>query len=131
MSKNLSKCIAAFDYIKKTLIVLSETSGGMYIIYFTSVIGVPAGIASARFTLVFSLITGIIKKVLQITRNKKKKHNEIVTLAKSELDSIKTLISQAMIDLEISHEEFKTIVNEKGKYEKKKEDIRTMKKVMN
>ena len=33
-----------------------------------------------------------------------------------------------MIDLEISHEEFKTIVNEKGKYEKKKEDIRTMKK---
>ena len=64
VSKKLSKCIAAFDYIKKTLIVLSETSGGMYIIYLTSVIGVPEGIASARFTLVFSLITGIIKKVL-------------------------------------------------------------------
>ena len=48
----------------------------------------------------------------------------IVILAKSKLNSIETLISQALIYLEISHEEFKTIVNEKEKYEKMKEDIR-------
>ena len=49
MSKKLSKYIAAFDYIDKTLIVLSKTSGEISIISFTSVIGVPAGIASASF----------------------------------------------------------------------------------
>ena len=44
-------------------------------------------------------------------------------LAKSKLDSIETLMSQALIDLDISHEEFKTIVNEKEKYEQMKECI--------
>ena len=62
MSEKLSKYIAAFDYIDKTLIVLSATSGGISIISLTSVIVIPAGLASACFTLVFSLTTGIIKK---------------------------------------------------------------------
>ena len=62
MSKKRSKYIAAFDYIDKTLIVSSAASGGISIVSFTSVIGIPAGIASASFTLVFSLTTGIIKK---------------------------------------------------------------------
>ena len=48
-------------------------------------------------------------------------------LAKSKLNNIQTLISQALIDLEIIHEEFKTIVNEKEKHEKMKENIRMMK----
>ena len=102
MSKKLSKYIAAFDYFDKTLIVLSVTSGEISIISFTSVIGVPVAIASASFSLIFSLTTGIIKN-----------HNKIFVLAKSKLNSIEALISQALIDLEISHEEFKTIVNEK------------------
>ena len=61
MSKKLNKYIAAFDYIDKTLIVLCATSVGISIISFTSVIGVPARLASVSFTLVFSLATGIIK----------------------------------------------------------------------
>ena len=73
------------------------------------------------------MTTGIIKKVLEITRNKKKKHNKIPILDKSKFNSIESLISQALIDLEISHEEFKTIVKEKEKYKKMKEDIRMMK----
>ena len=85
MSKNLSKYSAAFDYFDKTLIVLSATSGEISIIFFPGVIGVSVGIASASFSLVFSLTTGITKKVLKITRTKKKKHNEIVMLAKSKL----------------------------------------------
>ena len=64
-----------------------------------------------------SLATGIIKKLLSITRNKMKKHNKIVMLAKSKLNSIEILISLALLDLETSHEEFKTIINEKEKYE--------------
>ena len=46
-------------------------------------------------------------------------------LAKSKLNSIETLISQALIDMEISHEEFVTILNEKYKYEKMKENLRS------
>ena len=70
MSRKLSKYIAAFDCFDKNLIVLSPTRGGISIISFVSVIGVPVGIASASFSLVFSLTTGIIKKLLKITRNK-------------------------------------------------------------
>ena len=112
MSKKLSKYIAAFDYFGKALIVSSATSGGISIIYFTSVIGVPVEIANASFSLVFSLTTGMIKKLLKITRSKKKKHRKIAMLAKSKLNSIVTLISLALIDLEISHVEFNTIINE-------------------
>ena len=98
-SKKLSKYVAVFYYIDQALIVLSATSGGVSIISFTSVVGAPVEIASASFTLFFfSLTTGIVKKLLNITRNKKKK------LAKSKLNSIETLVSQALIDMEISHE---------------------------
>ena len=54
-SKKLNEYVNAFDYIDKILIVLSATSSGVSIISFTSVVGAPAGIASARFTLIFSL----------------------------------------------------------------------------
>ena len=99
MSKKLSKYVAAFDYIDKTLIVLFAARGGISIISFTSVIGNLVGIASASFSLVFSLAIGIIKKLLKITKNKKKKHNKIFILAKSKSNSIELLISQALIDL--------------------------------
>ena len=100
-SKKLSKYVTTFDYIDKILIVLSATSSGVSIISFTSIIGAPVGIASASFTLIFSLTTGIIKKLLSITRNKKKKHDKILMLTKSKLGSIKTLVSQVLIDKKI------------------------------
>ena len=73
MSKKLSKYIAAFDYIDKTLIFLSATSGGISIISFISIIGVPAGIASASLTLIFSLTAGIIKEIIESNKEKKEK----------------------------------------------------------
>ena len=66
----MSKYVTIFDYIDKILIILSATTGGISIISFTTAIGAPVGIASASFTLIFSLITGIIKKILNITRKK-------------------------------------------------------------
>ena len=102
--------------ISTRLIVLSAINGGISFIYFTSFIGVPVGIESASFSPFFSSTAGIIKKLLEKTRNKKRKHNKIFMLAKSKLDSIETLISQALIDREISHEEFKTIINEEKNY---------------
>ena len=123
----MSKYTAAFGYTDKTLIVLSATSGGISIISFTDVIGIPAGVISASLTLVFSLTTGIIKKLLKETRKKKKKHSKIIMLDKRKLNSIESLMSQALIDLEISHLEFKTIVNEKEKCDQMKESIRNKK----
>ena len=125
MQQKPSKYVAAFDYIDKILIILSALTGGVSICLFTSIVRAPVGIASASFTLTFSLTTGIVKKLLSTTRNKKKKHDKIFMLAKSKLNSIETLISQALIDMEISHEEFITILKEKDKYEKMKDNLRS------
>ena len=72
-SKKLSKCVPAFDYIGRILIVLSPTGGGVCIISPVSVVRAPVEISGAGFTLIPSVTTGIIKKLLSITRNKKKK----------------------------------------------------------
>ena len=122
-TKKLSKYVTIFDYIDKILIILSAATSGISIISFTSVIGTSGEIVSASFTLMFSLLTGIIKKVLNMTRNKKKKHDRILMLAKSKFNSIETLISQALNDLDICHEKFKMILNEKDKYEKIKYNL--------
>ena len=91
--------------------LLSEASGGVSIIFFTSVIEASAGTASASFTLLFALMARIIKKKLSMARvNKKKKHNKIFMLAKSKLSSTETLISPALIGLEISHQVFNTVL---------------------
>ena len=71
-SQKLNKYVTIFDYIDKILIVLSATSGGVSIISLTSIIGAPFGIVSASFTLIFSITTGIIKKLLNITKKKRK-----------------------------------------------------------
>ena len=123
----MNKYITIFDYIDKIWIVLGATSSGVSIISFTIIIGVPAGIASASFTLIFSITAGIIKKLLSTTIKKKKKHDQILMLAKSKYNSIEALISQALNDIDISHKEFITILKEKDKYEKMKEDIEEQK----
>ena len=123
-SKKLSKYVAVFDYIDKILIVLSGTTGAVSICLFTSIVGASVGIASASFTLIFSLITRKTKKLLNITRKRKQKYDKILMLTKSKLNSIAT-ISQALIDMEIIHEEFITILKEKDKYEKVKENLKS------
>ena len=76
MQSKIKQMYTTFDYIDRILVFLSATSGGESIVSFTSVIGAPVGIASASFTLIFSLTTGIVKKLLNITRKKRKKHDK-------------------------------------------------------
>ena len=123
-SQKLNKYVTVFDYIDKILIVLNATSSGVSIISFTSVVGTLIGIVSVSLTLSFSLTTGIVKKLQNITRNKKKKHDKVFMLAKNKLNSIETLISQALIDMDISHEKFITVLNEKDKHERMKNNLR-------
>ena len=114
----MNRYVTIFDYRDKILIISSATTGGISIISFTTAIGAPVRIASASFTLIFSLTTGIIEKLLDITRGKKKKHDQILMLAESKLNSIETLMSQALNDLNIIHEEFIMILKEKDRYER-------------
>ena len=87
-SKKLSKYVTIFDYMDKILIVLSATSSGVSIISFVSIFGVLAGIASANFTLYFfSIMAGIIKKLLGTTI--KKKHNQILCWLKVNIIALK------------------------------------------
>ena len=108
------------------LIALNATSGRICIVLSLSDVEAPAGIAGASFILIFSLTTGRVKKLQSIARNKEKKDDKILMLAKSKLNSIETLVSQALIDMEISHEEFVPIFKEKDKYEKMKERVRNL-----
>ena len=113
ISKNISKYIASLDYFDKSLNVLSILSGSISIASFATVIGAPAGIIGASCGLTFSITSGFVKKFLKTTRNKKKKHNKIVILARSRLNSIESKISKALMVNEISHEDYETIINEK------------------
>ena len=126
MSKRLSKYITYFNYFDKPLIVLSVATGGISIASFATVIGASGGMMSASFSLAFSITTGFVKRFLKTTRNKKEKHNKIVMLARSKLNSIESKISKALMDNEISHEDFETIINEEKKYRELKESIRMM-----
>ena len=126
MSKRLSKYIAFCDYFDKSLIVLPATSGSVSIASFATVIGTPVEIARASLSLAFSLSTGIVKKLLKTTRNKKKKHNKVIMLARSKLNSIESKVSEALINNEISHEDFMIIINEEKNYRELKESIRMM-----
>ena len=105
-SKKLSRYVTIFDYIDKILIVLNATTSGVSIISFTNTIGKSVKIVSASFTLIFSLTTGIVKKLLHITSNKKKRHDQLLMFTESKFNSIETLISQALGDSDISHKEF-------------------------
>ena len=84
-------------------------------------------LAGASLTVIFTVTTGVVTKILNITRKKKKKHNEIITIAKNKLNIIETLISHASIDFDISHEEFSKIIYEKNNYEQIKDNIRSAK----
>ena len=76
---------------------------------FSTVIETPVEIVSENFSLAFSILTGIVKKLLKATRNK------VVMLTRSKLNSIENEISEALINNEISHEDFITINNEEKK----------------
>ena len=115
--KKISKYIVAFDYADKVFITLSASFSTLSIASYATVVGIPAGIAGASLTLIFTVTTGMVKTLLNITRTKKKKHNKIIVLARSKLNIIENLISRALIDFKITHEEFLKIIYEKNNYE--------------
>ena len=127
--KKISKYIIAFDYARKLFITLSASFGTSSIMSHARIVGIPVGIAGASLTVLLTVTTGIVKKLLNITRKKKKKHNKVIALARSKLNIIETLISQSLIDFDISHEEFSKIIYEKNNYEQIRDNIRSLKSI--
>ena len=127
--KKISKYIVAFDYAYKLFITLSLSFGTLNIASHATIVGIPVGIAGAYLTLIFTVTTGVVKKLLNITRKKKKKHSKIITLARSKLNIIEPLISRALTDFDISHEEFSNIIYEKNNCEQIRDNIKSVKSI--
>ena len=123
--KKISNYIVAFDYADKLFITLSASFGTLSIASLATIIGIPVGIAGASLTLIFTVTTGVVKKLLNIMR----KHNKIIALARSKLNIIETLISRALTDFDISHEEFSKIIYEKNNYEQIRDNIKSVKSI--
>ena len=115
ISNNISKYIPSLDYFDKSLHIFSILAGSISIGSFATVIRAAAGITGASCGFTFSVTSGFINKFLKTAKNKKKKHNKIVMLARSKLRSIESKISEALINNGISHGDFTTILNEEKK----------------
>ena len=98
--KKLNKYLVSFDYLDEIFITLSASFGTLSI--------------ASQATLIFTIGTGISKSLLKVTKKRKKKHNKIIALAKSKLNTIDTLLSIALNDSKISHEDFTNIITEKN-----------------
>ena len=105
---------------------MSASFDTLSIASYASVVGIPAGIAGSSLTLIFTIGTGISKSLLKVTKKRKKKHNKIIALAKNKLNTIDTLLSSALNDSAISHEEFRNIITEANIYENIKENIKEL-----
>ena len=103
---------------------MSASFGTLSIASHATVAGIPVGTAGASLTLIFTISTGINKSLLQVTKKRKKKHNKIIALVKSKLNTIDTLLSSVLSYSKISHEEFSNIITEKNMYENMKENIK-------
>ena len=113
ITKKLNKYLVSFDYLDKIFITLSASFSTLTIASYATVLGLSIGIAGSSLTLIFTIGTGINKSLLRVTKKRKKKHNKIIALAKSKLNMIDTLLSSALNDFKISHEEFTNIITAK------------------
>ena len=127
--KKNSKYIVAFDYADKLFVILSASFGTLSIASHAKIFGIPVVIAGASLILIFTVTTGVVKKLLNITGRKKKKHNKIIALARSKLNIIETLISRALTDFDIRHVEFSKIIYEKNNYEQIRDNIKNVKSI--
>ena len=124
--KKLNKYIVSFYYLDKIFIALSASFGTLSIASYASVVGTPACIAGSSLTLILTIGTGISKSLLKVTKKRKKKHNKIIALARNKSNTIDTLLSSALNDSEISHEEFTNIITGTNIYENIKENIKEL-----
>ena len=99
------------NYIEHILILISTVTGCVSISGFTFLVGSPIGITRSAIGLKICAITAGIKKYKSIIKKKKKNYDKIVLLPNSKLNSMEVLISKAVTDSNINHDEFASINN--------------------
>ena len=115
-------------FIEEYLLILtSAVTGCVSISAFSSLVGLPIGTASSAVALKICAITAGIKKYKSIIKKKRKKHDKIVLLVKTKLKTIQVLISRALIDSYISHDEFVSENNILKEYDYMKKAIKILK----
>ena len=119
MNSKHKKVCRVFNYIDHLLTVTSTVTECVSIPTFASLVGIPIGITSSTIGLNTCIITAGFKRYKSV--QVKKKHHKIILWAKSKLNSIKTLISKALIDSNISHDEFVVMKVGKEFYDTKEE----------
>ena len=124
MSKKHKKACRFLNYTDYSLIVISAITGCVSISAFASLIGIPIGIACSAIGLKICVKTTGVKRYKSVIKKKKNKHDKIVLLAKSQLNNIEVLISKALIDSNISHNEFVLINSVLKEFCDKKEGIK-------
>ena len=127
MSRKYKKLCTTLNYIEHFLILASTITGCISISAFASLLGIPIGITSSAIGLKICAITAGIKKYKSIIKKKKKKHDKIILLAKSKLNSIEVLISKTLIDSVISHDKFVLTNNIQKEYDDMKEGAKNLK----
>ena len=124
MRKKHKKVCTTISYIEHFLFLAFTITGCVSISVFASLIGIPIRIPSSAIAVRICAITAGIKNYKTIIKKKKKKHDKIVLLPKSKLNSIEALISKALINSFISHDEFVLINNVLKEYDAMKEEIK-------
>ena len=124
MSKKHKKVCRVLNYIDNSLTVLSTITGCISISAFASLVGIPIGITSSATGLKISVIVAGIKEFKSINEKKKKKHDKIVLISISKLNSTEVLISKALIDSDISHDEFVLMNNVLKEFYDMEEEIK-------
>ena len=127
MTRKQKMICTTLSYIEHFLILASTITEWISISAFASLIGIPIGTTSSSIGLKVCAIAAGTKKYKIIIKKKKKKHYKIVLLAKSKLNNIEVLISKALIDSVISHDEFVLINNILKEYNEIKEEIKNLK----
>ena len=123
MSDNYKKVCRGLNYFEYFPIFVSAVSGCVSISTFPSLVGVPVGITSFAVGLKICAIVAGIKHKL-IINEKKKRHDRIVLVGKTKLNTIKVLIFRALIDSYINHDEFVSVNNVLREYNEEKEEIK-------
>ena len=124
VSGKYKKTCKYLNYVEHLLILLSTVSGCISISAFASLVANLVGITSSAVGINICAITVGIKKYKSIIKKKKKKHDKLVLLGKDKLNTIEVLISKALIDSYISHDEFVSVNNVLREYNKIKEVIK-------
>ena len=124
MSEKYKKACKYLNYIEQLLVLASTITGCVSIYVFVSLVCVPVGITSSAVGIKICGFTAGIKKHKSIIKKKNKKHDKLILLGKSKLNTIEILISKALIDSVISRDEFVSVNNASSECNEMKEEIK-------